>query len=255
MLHGKVDILANPIVVANFGNKLVGNFIGIAIKNSKPRNICLFAELVKKLGKLIVAIDILTVASCVLRNECELLAAKCLKILCLGNNIFHGAGTEATANGRNCTVCATVVASLGNLKICRIFGSGEHSVTAKANTVFILKRGIFLTLKHLTNRFYNVVNASNTKHCINLGKFVKNIVTISLRKATRNNKATEISVFLKVSNIQNVFNGFFFSRFNKSASVYNNNVCLGLVRSYLIARNNELMEHNLSVELIFGTTE
>ena len=209
----------------------------------------------KKFGKLVVAIDILTVASCVLCNECELLAAKRLKILCLGNNILHGTGTEATADGRNCTVSATVVASLCNLKICRIFGSGEHSVTAKANTVFVLKGRIFFAFKNLTNRLYNVVNTSNTEHGINLGKLIKNIVAISLRKTSRNNETLEISVFLEICNIQNILNGFFFRGFNKSAGVYNNNVCLSFIRSYLIARNNELMEHNLSVELIFGTTE
>ncbi|MBO5909635.1 MAG: hypothetical protein J6Q67_07815, partial [Clostridia bacterium] len=43
MLNRHINILKNSIVITYFGNKLVGYFIGIAIKQSYPRNRCICA--------------------------------------------------------------------------------------------------------------------------------------------------------------------------------------------------------------------
>ena len=89
MLHRKVDIFTDPVIIAHLCDKLIGYLIGVAIKDPEPRNIRFLAESAKKRCKLILSVKILTVASGVLCNEGQFLASKTFKIACLRNYILH----------------------------------------------------------------------------------------------------------------------------------------------------------------------
>ena len=83
MLKRHIDILDYLIVIADLGDQLVGDLIGIAIKYSQPRNIGLLAYSMQELMQTILAVKILAVSCGVLRYDAQLLDTKLGKSLCL----------------------------------------------------------------------------------------------------------------------------------------------------------------------------
>ena len=98
VLKGKVDIFKYSRIVSDLCNKLVGYLIGIAIKQSYPRDRGIVGYRAQKLGKLIRAVNIKTVSRGILRNKVKLAYTESLKLLCFLNKLIHRTGAELTSD-------------------------------------------------------------------------------------------------------------------------------------------------------------
>ena len=255
MLQGQVYVFYDSVVDAHFRNKLVGDLVGVAVEQTEPLDLSLLCQTAQKLGELVFSVKIDTVASGVLSYDSQLLYPEIFKVLCLADEIVHGAGAEFSADVGNCTVGAAVVAALCDLQVRRMVGSGQNSVATQLHGVFVLVRGISLALGYSLDRVHDVVDTADAQNRVNLGELLEDRVAIALGQTARDDDALQIFVFLEPTDVDNVVDGLLFCAFDEGAGVYNYNVCLGLLSGDLVSRLSHVVEHYLGVQLIFGTAE
>ena len=97
--------------------------------------------------------------------------------------------------------------------------------------------------------------AADAKKCIDLGKLLKDFLTVSFSKTTGYDYRLKLVILLEPCNIENVVYRLTLSTLNKAASIYDNYVRLGLLGGYFISRRSYFAEHYLCIYLIFRTTK
>ena len=131
MLNWDIHILNESRVVCELLDELVGDLVGVAIKQTDPGNRRCLCDSADKLGKRVLAVEVESVARGILGDEVKLLDAHSLKVLRLLHDILDGARAKSAADHRNRAIGALVVTALCNLEVCGMLVGGENALAAE----------------------------------------------------------------------------------------------------------------------------
>ena len=99
------------------------------------------------------------------------------------------------------------------------------------------------------------MNASDTQQRVDLGQFLEDLLAVSLGNTARDDDRLQIVVLFQPGNIQNVVDRLLLGALDKRTGIDDHNIRLRLLGRDLISRLQNLMQHNLCIQLILGTTQ
>ena len=187
MLYRQIYVFYYSVIRFYFLYQLIRYLIGIAIKKSYPRNICFLCYRAQKLCKLVFAVNIKTVARCILRDKVKFLYADSLKLLCLFYDILDRSRSHPASYGGYRAISATVITAFGDLQIRRVFRSCDYSLSAERKRFLIAIAFIMFTAQNSFNSVAYLCFGAESKHCVNFGQLCRYLLAISFGKTTCNN--------------------------------------------------------------------
>ena len=117
VLYGYLEVFHELGLARDSVEELICYALGVAVERAYPSEPVYPAKFTQKLGQLRLAIDILTVAGSILRDDCELGNAVIGETPCLREHILHRHTAELPAYLRYSAVCAAVRAALRYLEV------------------------------------------------------------------------------------------------------------------------------------------
>ena len=147
-LHGQVEMGSEGGQILDLINKVLGHDGGIQGSQTDAPDVGDLVDLHQQ---------ILETETTQISPPCPRLNARQHDLPCaslgeggdLGDHFVHRLGADGAAGGRDGAVGATVVATLCDLHISGVFGSGEHTVAAKTHRIFVLMGIIFIGFSFL----------------------------------------------------------------------------------------------------------
>ena len=136
------------------------------------------------------AVQIHAIAGNILCDYQDFLCTAGYQLFCLSNQLFHRHTTEATADKRNYTIAATVVATLCNAQIGSIIGSQQVTLAGKATAILgrkICQTG--LALQCLLDSVYDIAITTGTQSCIYFGQFRQELCFVAFSQTAGNNQS------------------------------------------------------------------
>ena len=98
VLNGDIHIFEQSVIGFQLVYKVVGYLVGVAVKESYPRYLCLLAYLTDKLGELIFTVKVKTVSRGILSYKVKLLYTHFVKLLGFLYYVLYRSASELTPN-------------------------------------------------------------------------------------------------------------------------------------------------------------
>ena len=255
MLERQVYVLEDTGIVPYLGDQLIGDLVGVAVKQADPRNVSLLRNPVEQLMERIVTVQILAVARDILRDNRQLPDTQCGQFLCLAHQLLHRAGTVAAADIRNSAVGTPVIAPLCNLEVSGIVRRGQHAVAAQLHCILILKGtvlagGIQRFLRGLlrfdlrldrTDSVHDTVNAADTQQGVHLRHLLEYLLAVAFRQTARHDNTLEMAILLEPRDVQDIVHRFLARAFDKGAGVDDDDIRIDVLRCDLISGFHHLV--------------
>ena len=201
------------------------------------------------------AVEIRAVAGDVLGDHDQLLDPVGGQIPGLVHHVLQGAGTVAAPYVGDGTKGAEVVAALRNAKIGPARARGDHTGDLLHRGTGITEEAGLPPLQDRVSGLYDVTEAADAKHRVDLGQLLQDAALIPLGKAAADDEPAQLSGFFQLRHFQNVVYGLTFGSVDKPAGIDDSQICSLRVRDQGVTRLVQQIEHLFAVDQILGTAK
>ena len=256
MLQRQVDVLAYLRLLRNRRDEFIGEILRIAVEHTQPLDLLDFHKLLQETRQGRLAVDVLAVIRRILSDEYDLPGALGGKACDLALDVIHRSAAKASANQRNGTESAAMVAALGNLHISRIDRRRQNTRRLRIVDNLILScQDDAVARQSLTHRLHDTVPCTRADDGVGLGHVVQKLLMIAFPETACDDERATAARFLVLRHIEHRRDGFLLRRLDESACIDDDDLRFCRIGRKFDAVVLQDAEHDFRIDEILGAAE
>ena len=244
MLQGNVHVFAHFLLFTHHIKQFHGEIRGIGIVQTYPFQFLYLCQFSDQFSDSSLPIEVETIESKFLGDDKQFSHAPIHQLLCLLEDVLHGAAHMFACDDGNSAIGTMAVASLADFQIGIMPWCGYvASSVARVDDGFSKVGNELLVIE------FPIV-------FINCGYFFLQLLTISLREASHDKEFPDSALLFGLRQFEDGIDAFLFGILYKTTCVHDHNLPLGVIAvvNTFISIFLELLHENLAVDKILGAT-
>ena len=255
MLHWYIKIFHYFVLPLYTVDKLIGDTLGIAVKQAYPLKALYPAQLIQKLGQGKLSVQVKPVACGVLRHNHKLLHPVCCQQPCLIDDIFNRTASESTAYLRNSTVCTAVVAAVRYAHISIVRQRGQYTFALHAVGLLAAETAYSLASRNLVQYLAYPAVFRYPHHRVDLGEFLDKLLTVTLRKTACDHNMLYPALIFEIYQLHYPADSLLLCGLYEPAGVHQRYIGKPRFLHESVSLFRDFRHHLLRVHLVFGTAQ